>query len=158
MNDSYSFKRDLDAYEKKINIYGLVIKTVKKFIKDYQVDCDWNESGKYFGSSLNKDLKRLEKFKEILDKLNFKSQILDQNQLKKRLGTSFYKTGIYTTGGILLHPAKLVRAMIDVLPKNIDLLENSFLKSWKKINGKIESNINNYKIISDKIIFAQMLF
>ena len=117
LNDSYSFKRDLDAYEKKINIYDLGIKTVKKFIKDYQVDCDWNESGKYFGSSLNKDLKILEKFKKILDKLNFKSQILDQNQLKKRLGTSFYKTGIYTTGGILLHPAKLVRAMIDVLPK-----------------------------------------
>ena len=25
--------------------------TIKKFIKEYQVDCDWNECGKYFASS-----------------------------------------------------------------------------------------------------------
>ena len=32
-------------------IYELGINTVKKFIKEHQVDCDWNESGKYFASS-----------------------------------------------------------------------------------------------------------
>ncbi len=158
LNDSYSFKRDLDAYKKKINIYDLGIKKVKKFVKNYQVDCDWSETGKYFASSLNKDLNKLDKFKKILDELNFKNQILDKNQLMKRLGTSFYKTGIYTTGGILLHPAKLVRAMIDVLSKNVKLLENSSLNSWRQSNGKIESNVNNYKITSEKIIFCSNAF
>ena len=117
LNDSYSFKKDIDAYQKKINIYDLGIKSVKKFIKDFQVDCDWNEAGKYFASSLNNDLKKIEKFKKILNNLNFKNQILDENQLKKRLGINFYKTGIYTDGGILIHPAKLARAMVDILPK-----------------------------------------
>ena len=158
LNDSYSFKRDIGAYQKKINIYDLGIKTVKKFIKEYQVDCDWNESGKYFASSLGKDLKKLERFKELLDKLNFKNEILDAIQLENRLGTKFYKTGIYTEGGILLHPAKLVRAMIDVLPKNVKLFENSYLNSWKQINNKIESSVNNYKIISNKIIFCSNAF
>ena len=99
------------------------IEAVKKYIKQYQVDCDWNESGKYFASSLSKDLKKLEKFKKLLDKLNFKNEIFDETQLENRLGTKFYKTGIYTNGGVLLHPAKLVRAMIDVLPKSVELLE-----------------------------------
>ena len=36
----------------------------------YQVDCDWNECGKYFASSLIKD-KKIENFKKILDELNF---------------------------------------------------------------------------------------
>ena len=158
LNDSYSFKKDIDAYKKKISIYDLGIKTVKKFIKDYQVDCDWNETGKYFASSLDKDLLKLENFKKILDSLNFENQILNKNQLEKKLGTNFYKTGIYTKGGILLHPAKLARAMIDVLPKNVSLLENSFLSSWKKINYKIISNVNKYKIISDKVIFCSNAF
>ena len=158
LNDSYSFKRDIEAYKKKINIYDLGIKAVKKFTKDYQVDCDWNETGKYFASSLNKDFQKLEKFKKILDELHFDNQILDREQLEKRLGTNFYKTGIYTKGGILLHPAKLVRAMIDVLPKNVILLENSFLHGWRKSNNKIESNVNNYKIISDKVIFCSNAF
>ncbi len=158
LNDSYSFKRDIDAYKKKINIYNLGIGAVKKFIKDYQVNCDWNESGKYFASSISKDLKKIKKFKNILDELNFSNYILDEKQLKLRLGTSFYKVGIYTKGGILLHPGKLVRAMIDILPKNVDLLENSCLKSWKKNNGKIESQINNFKIVSNKIIFCTNAF
>ena len=146
-------KETLRSY-KKINIYELGINTVKKFIKDYQVDCDWNEAGKYFASSLTRDLNKLEKFKKILDEIKSENEIFYENQLEKKLGTNFYKIGIYTKGGILLHPAKLVRAMIDVLPKNINLLENSFLNSWKKTNNKIEANINNFKIISDKIIFC----
>ena len=158
LNDSYNFRRDINAYKKKINIYDLGIKVVKKFIRDYQVDCDWNETGKYFASSLSKDINKLYKFKKILDELNFENQILNANQLKKKLGTSFYKTGIYTKGGILLHPAKLVRAMIDILPKNVTLLENSFLHSWKKFNGKIESVVNSYKITSNKIIFCANAF
>ena len=158
LNDSYSFKRDIEAYKKKIKIYDLGIKSVKKFIKDYQVDCDFNETGKYFASSLLKDSKKLNNFKKILDELNFDNKILNKEELKKRLGTNFYKTGIYTKGGILLHPAKLVRSMIDILPKNITLLENSFLDSWRKINNKIEARINDFRIISNKIIFCSNAF
>jgi len=35
---------------------------VKKFIKEHQVDCDWNESGKYFASSKIGDKKILDNF------------------------------------------------------------------------------------------------
>ena len=45
--------------------------------------------------------------------------------ISKRLGTNFYNTALHTKGGILLHPGKLVRAMIDTLPDNVDLYENS---------------------------------
>ena len=69
-----ALKETIDAYQKKINIYDLGINTVKKFIKDYQVDCDWNEAGKYFASSLSKGFNKLEKFKKLLDKLNFKNE------------------------------------------------------------------------------------
>ena len=158
LNDSYSFKKDIEAYKKKIDIYNLGIKTVKKFLKDYQVDCDFNETGKYFASSLPEDIKKLEKFKKILNELDYENQILDKNQLQQKLGTDFYKTAIYTKGGILLHPAKLVRAMIDVLSENVLLLENSSLYSWKQFNGKVESIVNNYKIVSNKIIFCTNAF
>ena len=53
------------------------------------------------------------------------AEVKDQvEELKKKLGTSFYNTALYTKGGILLHPGKLVRSMIDTLPKNIELYEN----------------------------------
>ena len=35
------------------------IEAVRKFIKEYQVDCDWNECGKYFASSIVHDEKKI---------------------------------------------------------------------------------------------------
>ena len=72
------------------------------------------------------------------------------NDLKKRLGTNFYNVGLYTKGGILLHPGKLVRAMIDTLPSNVNLLENSFLINWKINNGKIICEFKKGTIKSKK--------
>ena len=50
LNDGFSSNKELVNYKKKVDIYDLGIKSVKKFIKEYQVDCDWNECGKFFAS------------------------------------------------------------------------------------------------------------
>jgi hypothetical protein len=50
LNDGFTSNKELDNYKKKADIYDLGINAVKKFIKEYQVDCDWNECGKYFAS------------------------------------------------------------------------------------------------------------
>ena len=133
-------------------MYKLGIEAVKRFIKEYQVDCDWNECGKYFASSKEEDKRILENFSETLSKLGFKHSILFNKDLKKRLGTNFYNIGIHTKGGILLHPGKLVKAMIDTLPENVILYENSSLLNWKKINSKINCNFKNNTIKTKKII------
>ena len=125
LNDGFTSNKDLENYKKKADIYELGINVIKKFIKEYQVDCDWNECGKYFASSKPEDKKILINFSETLSKLGFDHNLLDKTELSKKLGTSFYNIGLYTKGGILLHPGKLVRAMIDTLPSNVQLFENS---------------------------------
>ena len=154
LNDGFTSNKELENYKKKADIYKLGIDAVKKFIKEHQVDCDWNECGKYFASSNMKDKKILENFSETLYKLKFDHSLLSKNDLKERLGTNFYNTALYTKGGILLHPGKLVRAMIDTLPENVNLYENSPLLNWKKINGMINCNFKNGSIKTKKIIFA----
>ena len=44
--------------------------------------------------------------------------------------------------------------MIDTLPENVNLYENSLLLNWKKINGRINCNFKNGTIKTNKIIFA----
>ena len=44
--------------------------------------------------------------------------------------------------------------MINTLPSNVELLENSRLNEWKKNNGLIECFFKNYKVVSKKIIFC----
>ncbi len=154
LNDGFTSNKELENYKKKSDIYKLGIDVVKKFIKEHQVDCDWNECGKYFASSNTKDKKILENFSDTLYKLGFEHNLIFNKDLTKRLGTNFYNIALYTKGGILLHPGKLVRAMIDTLPENVILYENSLLLDWKKINGLINCNFKNGTIKSKKIIFA----
>ena len=154
LNDGFTSNKELDNYKKKTDIYKLGIETVKRFIKEYQVDCDWNECGKYFASSKQEDRKILENFSETLSKLGFEHNLLSNEKLKKKLGTNFYNIALHTKGGILLHPGKLVRAMIDTLPDNVNLYENSSLLDWKKKNDTVICKFKNGSIKTKKIIFA----
>jgi len=154
LNDGFTSNKDLKEYKKKVKIYDLGIKAVKRYVKEYQVDCDWNDSGKYFASSKIEDENKAKLFSNLLTSLNFKNKILFNDELTKRLGTSFYNIGIYTNGGILLNPAKLVKSMVDTLPGNVALYENSQLLKWKKINNKIECQFSKNKITTNKIIFC----
>ena len=154
LNDGFTSNKEIDNYKKKTDIYNLGICAVRNFIREYQVDCDWNECGKYFASSNPEDLKILSGFSDLLQKLNFAHKILYKDELVKRLGTKFYNFALKTKGGILLHPAKLVRAMVDTLPQNINLFENSTLLNWQKEKDFISANFVNCTVKTKKIIFA----
>ena len=154
LNDGFTSNKELENYKKKTDIYDLGIKAVKKFISEHQVDCDWNECGKFFASSRFRDEKILLNFSNTLSKLGFNNNLLNKEDLAKRLGTNFYNIALHTRGGILLHPGKLVRSMIDVLPNNVHLYENSCLIDWNKNKDNISCNFKNGKINTKKIIFA----
>ena len=85
LNDGFTSNKELDNYKKKADIYKLGIDVIKKFIKEYQVDCDWNECGKYFASSKQEDRKILDNFSDILSKLGFEHNLLSNKKLKRRM-------------------------------------------------------------------------
>ena len=154
LNDGFTSSKELSNYKKKTDIYQLGINAVKKFLKEYQVDCEWNETGKYFASSNKEDKKNLINFSNTLSKLGFQHNLLNKEELSQKLGTSFYNLALYTKGGILLHPGKLVRAMINTLPNNVELLEQSQLLDWKKNGNKVYCKFKSNNIITKKIIFC----
>ncbi len=154
LNDGFVSNKELENYKKKSDIYELGIKAIKKFVREYQVDCDWNECGKFFASSKISDKKVLINFSNILSQLGYEHNLLNRDNLLKRLGTNFYNIALYTKGGILLHPGKLVKSMINVLPSNVQLYENSSLLNWTKTKDFISCNFKNGKINTKKIIFA----
>ena len=154
LNDGFTSNKELENYKKKTDIYNLGINAVKNFVKKYQVDCDWNECGKYFASSKINDENILKKFSYTLTSLGFEHKLLYKDELVKKLGTNFYNVALYTKGGILLNPAKLVRSMINALPNNVELFENTTLLKWSSIQDYISCTFNNAKIRSKKLIFA----
>ena len=79
--------------------------------------------------------------------------MLFNKELKKRLGTNFYNIALHTKEGFVTS-GKLVRAMIDTLPDNVNLYENSSLLDWKKKNDTFICKFKNGSIKTKKIIFA----
>ena len=154
LNDGFNSNKEISAYKKKTDIYKLGIEAVKKFLNKYQVECEINNSGKFFASSAYTDKKVLEKFSKTLSKLNFKHKILYKVDLSQILGTKFYNVALYTSGGMLLNPAKLVRAMIKSLPSNVELFENSQLLNWIKKKNSINCTFKSSTINTSKIIFC----
>ena len=86
--------------------------------------------------------------------MGFRYNLFDKQELNKKLGTSFYDVALYTKGGILLHPGKLVRAMIDSLSNNVELYEKSQLLKWEKNSDTIYCTFEDNNIITKKIIFC----
>ncbi len=154
LNDGFTSNKELENYKKKSDIYALGINVVKKFINEYQVDCDWNECGKYFASSKIEDKKILINFSDTLSNLGFDHSLLDNKELSKKLGTEFYNIALYTKGGTLLHPGKLSRSMVNALPNNVELYENSNLFKWSSFKDYIFCEFKNGKVKTKKIIFA----
>ena len=85
LNDGFTSNKEFSNYKKKTDIYQMGIKAVKKFIKEHQVDCDWNEAGKYFASSKKEDKKILISFTNILSKLGFKHKLFDKREFDAAL-------------------------------------------------------------------------
>ena len=154
MNDGFVSSKNTKDYKTKCDLYSLGIEKVKKFITQHQVDCDWNECGKYYASSKIEDEKKLTRFNRMLSSLKIKNQIMYKDELMNRLGTEFYNIGIYTNGGILLNPGKLARSMVDSLPENVTLYENSPLRKWEAIHKKINCNLIGGTIKASSIIFC----
>ena len=154
LNDGFTSNKDIENYKKKIKIYREGISSVQRFVKEYQVDCEWNSCGKYFASSQISDEKLAIKFSNLLSSLNFDNKILYRDNLEEKLGTSFYNVGVHTSGGILLNPGKLIRAMVDTLPENVELFENTHLEKWEINSNKIKCIFKNSIIFTKKIIFC----
>ena len=68
---------------------NLGINVVKKFINEYQVDCDWNECGKYFASSRTEDKKILTNFSDTLSKLGFEHNLLSKIEIIQKIRNKF---------------------------------------------------------------------
>ena len=85
LNDGFTSNKEVNTYKQKVDIYELGIQSVKNFIKEYQVDCDWNECGKYFASSNLNDEVKAKEFSNLLSSLSFKNKILYQKDLSNTL-------------------------------------------------------------------------
>jgi len=101
----------------------LTIERLRCLITDHGLELDWLESGKFLSAHERCFFKNLDGAARVLDQMEVPYRIVAGDQLQARLGTSYYKRALYTSGSCLINPSEVVRALASVLPPNVDVFE-----------------------------------
>lgn len=139
---SHGPPKRLDVLNRNVELWTAGLESLRAIVRDHQIQCDWDESGRIHGAGGPDGQQHLEELRQTLDALNMPYEQLNRADLKAALGTDFYTNGLHATGNALVNPAAMMRGLAKTLPQNIDLYEDSPIKS-------IERNADGFLITSE---------
>ena len=145
---------DHDAKIRDLNCFA--IERLKRIQEQQGLNVRWHAAGKYLAAHEEKHFSNLTAFTTTLDAMGEKYEVLDGNDLAKKLGTPYYKRAVYTPGNILMNPAALAITVASALPKNVTLLENTPIRSVDLENKTLQTD--KAKLTADTLVLATNAF
>ena len=109
---------------------------VRMRIARHGIDCDYRDSGYYFAVNDPGKLTQVEAKLKTLQAVGASAHFLQGAQLAQTLGTGHYQAAIWCgNGNALLQPAKYVKGLLDALPANVSLFENTDITGLERLTG-----------------------
>jgi len=117
---------DLSSARRYMALARAAIEHLEAQIERHNIDCDWARAGKYQTAvSARGEKEVLEPFARELAALDEPFEWVAGDALARRLGTSHFKSAVFTPGCRLFNPAALTRGLAASLPGNVRLYERS---------------------------------
>lgn len=153
LNDGASSLADEQTQlaKSRLNLAGLEL--LKKRVRHYDIDCDWDESGKLHCAADAQNIPKLKNFEGFLGRANVPHSIWNQTELAQRLGTDYYQYAVQTHKGVLVNPAALVKGLLANLPSSLRLYERSPVLSIQS-GEVIRLTTPHGEISADRVIVA----
>ena len=130
------------------------LEDLRRMVRDFQIDCDWDEYGRLYGSAGADGEKHIDEIADTLDQLGQSYSWLDGHEMQTRLGTSFYKRGLHAEGNALVNPSALLRGLARNLPSNVWLFEESPVVSLDRHTSGFGIETSEGYIRTDRIVVA----
>ena len=127
---------------------------LQQLIEDHQIDCDFHSSGRIRAAATPEGANNLRKIQHALESTGHACQTLDATEFKKRIGTNYYKFGIYTDTGHLVQPAALIRGLLAALPPQVQVHENSPVIDLSQQGKRWLLKTPSAQITADHVIMA----
>ena len=135
LNEGHYSAAGLELYRRKYEIKRAGVLAVQRLVTDLGINCDLEAKGKFHCTAVKSHEIKLINFSKLLNELELNHKIIEGEELLQRLGSSYYRMGLWTEGGVTLQPAKLVRGMVEKLPQQVELYENSPVINWRKLSN-----------------------
>lgn len=108
------------------DIHRAAAAEVKRLVAELGIDCDYDPCGYVFGVRERSKFVALEERVRDILALGGEAEVLDAASLRARLGISFYRHGLWIgAGNALLQPARFAKGLVDNLPPQIEIFENT---------------------------------
>ncbi|MFP2768983.1 NAD(P)/FAD-dependent oxidoreductase [Oceanisphaera sp. KMM 10153] len=144
--------------QKLLGLNRSAIAQLDGLVQRHGIDCQWSAAGKYQGAVGERGEAFLDHFEHLMKDLGEPYRKVDHGELSAVLGTSYYRRAIFTPGGYLMQPAALVRGMADHLPDNVELLEQSPIRSLQREGGNWRLMGDEGEIRAPKLLLGTSIF
>lgn len=114
---------DLKTAGMDLALNRAAISYLREVVDEEGIVCDWRATGKVQAAVNDKGIKVLERYRSGLERLGAECHMMSASEMKEKLGTRYYKQGLFTPGTALVQPAALARGLARTLPKNVQLCE-----------------------------------
>lgn len=144
--------------QKLLGLNRAAIAQLQGLVERHDIDCQWSAVGKYQGAVGERGIAFLEHFEHLMKDLGEPYHWVEQAELGKVLGTGFYRKAIFTPGCYLMQPAALVRGMAEHLPGNVELLEQSAIRSLRREGNQWWLQGDNGEIQTPTLLLGTSIF
>lgn len=152
---SADYATTLDKDRKQIELNRMAIAFAQEASVEYgMTDEVFDPCGKYNGAAAKNAHQHNLDYARHLDELGEPYQLLDTSQMRGLTGSSFYKSGLYTPGSVLLQPAAYVRALADGMANQVSVFENSPVIALSRSNGEWHAETKHGSVKAKKVILA----
>ncbi|WP_027997256.1 NAD(P)/FAD-dependent oxidoreductase [Sinorhizobium arboris] len=102
------------------------------------IECDLQKVGSIRAAATEAGEASLRQVAEVAKLNGISHTVLGRNEIAERIGSEYYRFGIYLNDTYLLQPAALIRGLADALPENVALYENTSVRRLKRNGGSWE--------------------
>ena len=133
---------------------------VRMRIARHGIDCEYRDCGYYFAVNDPRKLSHVDAKLKTLNAVGASAQFLQGEQLALKLGTRHYQAAIWCgNGNALLQPAKYVKGLLDALPANVTVFENTEITGLERLSGgRIRANGTQGSIEASQVLVCLNAF
>lgn len=143
---------------RQMRLYDAGKNALKQLVDQYDIQCDWNDIGKYHSAATKLGASTLEANMHQLENWGITVHQLSRDESFARFGTDYYRYSFHTTHNVFVQPAALIRGLADSLPDNVILQEHEPVLKLDTNPSETTIQLANTTIRAETVILANNSF
>jgi glycine/D-amino acid oxidase-like deaminating enzyme len=150
--------RQLARMQRCNRLIAGAMQDIREIVQNAGIDCDLHRTGTFRAAAGNEGTIALHRYRAFLEAAELPFEVLDRHDLEQRIGTRFYRHGLFSPHCYLAQPAALVRGLAAQLPPSVRIHERTPITRLANRNGQWSLASPTANIRAQNVIVANNAF